>query len=769
MPEPIDELLIKISADVAGLKSALDKAQEHSSNTAEKIGSHFELKLTAAILVAEVALEAFAKAFEFVKDVTFDAVKEQYAAVDSITTLSDRIGVTTESLVALGQMGEKTGTDVNEMAAALRHLQTELSGATDKNSDAAMAFEHLGLSVADLQRMTPDQQLLAVSEALSKVSDRADQTATGMEILGRNSQAVVGALKGGSKAFEEAKDEAEKTGQAFSNFDGERIKEATGAVRDLKDMFEGVMRTLAIESAPWLTAVAKLLKDLIGDTHGFRDAIKTMIDYILKGVGYVADYFQLLRIEWLTAKAVWNEVSLAVLKALDYWKEPISMVASTFKNMWNVVVADWNLVKQTFLLGISFINDKFHGFATGVKIVFSNMLIEIGTAMYRIKGLADAADSVVEAGYAMGRSANQTQEEAHQQFLKVQDDAVSAAADVKKAWTDLFTGERSVKPIDWSQSVKEAEDAAIQSRAVLANAMAEPWWHKGVEKWASDIKQKIAEAAQVAAADAKKKLDEVNETKPQGLSLDEQKKLKALRDGAREALEVEQEAYDQKIQMLRDFEAKELGIKITGKETEAELNEMFYAKDAETAKRYSDLKEKLEVQHQKRMRQLYGVGEKSKIDLTKGSWAQQAQFIGDAMTSILNNVHAHSKKEFEIKKKLSVASAIVQTAAGATLAFQQYGYPFGLVAAAQIIAAGAAQIATINGQQFDGGGAAAAPAVGAAPNPSATTGGAAAQAAPEKTITVNVIGSGRDRNMIRDLIAELSDAMKDSGTKMRLA
>jgi hypothetical protein len=58
---------------------------------------------------------------------------------------------------------------------------------------------------------------------------------------------------------------------------------------------------------------------------------------------------------------------------------------------------------------------------------------------------------------------------------------------------------------------------------------------------------------------------------------------------------------------------------------------------------------------------------------------------------------------FELAKKAAIASAIVNTASGATKALQQGGF-WGIAMAAAVVASGAAQIARIRATTFDGAG-----------------------------------------------------------------
>jgi hypothetical protein len=108
-----------------------------------------------------------------------------------------------------------------------------------------------------------------------------------------------------------------------------------------------------------------------------------------------------------------------------------------------------------------------------------------------------------------------------------------------------------------------------------------------------------------------------------------------------------------------------------------------------------------------------GVTNQGIIDAVKAQQAnvqmmQQGGIVGaqgvlGAMDNIFASMGAHNKQAFETHKKLAVAQALISTyqAATAALAFPP-GPPISFIYVAGAIAAGMAQIANINSQQYSG-------------------------------------------------------------------
>ena len=94
-------------------------------------------------------------------------------------------------------------------------------------------------------------------------------------------------------------------------------------------------------------------------------------------------------------------------------------------------------------------------------------------------------------------------------------------------------------------------------------------------------------------------------------------------------------------------------------------------------------------------------GKFGEIDMTKMSEEQKLDFLKKSGRVALDQLAQHSKEAFQLAKAASIAEAIINTAQGVTKALAQGGI-FGPILAGVILASGAAQIATIRSQTYQG-------------------------------------------------------------------
>ena len=121
---------------------------------------------------------------------------------DALIKMRDRTGISIEGLQRLQVAGDDAGNTIDDMSSAINQFQNRLASG-DKS--AVSALDKLGVSLEDIQRMAPDQQFMAISEALRNVSDPAQQVAMAMDLFGRTGAQVLPTLKRG---FDDVKDAA---------------------------------------------------------------------------------------------------------------------------------------------------------------------------------------------------------------------------------------------------------------------------------------------------------------------------------------------------------------------------------------------------------------------------------------------------------------------------------------------------------------------------------------------------------------------------------
>jgi len=121
-------------------------------------------------------------------------------AADNMNDLSQKTGVSVESLSKFQQAANASGTSIEGVGGAMIKLNRNL--ATD-NAGAAKALTSLGISATDAsgKLKTTDQVMLEVADKFKAMPDGANKTAAAMALFGKAGADMIPMLNGGSKAI----------------------------------------------------------------------------------------------------------------------------------------------------------------------------------------------------------------------------------------------------------------------------------------------------------------------------------------------------------------------------------------------------------------------------------------------------------------------------------------------------------------------------------------------------------------------------------------
>lgn len=105
--------------------------------------------------------------------------------------MSARTGISVESLSELGYAAQQSGTHMETLEGGVRKLQKFLVAAAQGSDSALSVLRDLGLTLADLGRLTPDQQFERIADRIARIPDPALRAATAMELFGKTGTALL--------------------------------------------------------------------------------------------------------------------------------------------------------------------------------------------------------------------------------------------------------------------------------------------------------------------------------------------------------------------------------------------------------------------------------------------------------------------------------------------------------------------------------------------------------------------------------------------------
>jgi len=247
----LPDLKVKIGAETDDLDKALSKSQANLARFA-KVGA-------VAIAAAGTALIAL--------------TKSSLANVDALTKQARTLGLTTSAFQKMTLVAGEAGIESGKLSSMLGLMQrniVELQQGTKLQTDA---FGKLGLSIKDLQGLSPDEQFAKIAASLDAVKDPAEKTALAMEVFGRSGKDAINMLSDYSAKAANAAKFQNDFGIAVSQFDAEMIEAANDAFGRISMALGGLGNIMAAKVAPAIIALSNGFLELVGTGSKFREVM----------------------------------------------------------------------------------------------------------------------------------------------------------------------------------------------------------------------------------------------------------------------------------------------------------------------------------------------------------------------------------------------------------------------------------------------------------------------------------------------------------------
>lgn len=317
--------------------------------------------LNAGFIVAEKTLEITKRIAEFGVE-RFNIDRQE---IDEIAKSARALNIEIEELTAFQfVIGQSSGLTDEQTIKVFSEITKRASEAAQGLGESRLAFKELGLEVADLNRMSPDERLLAIADAIQEVENRSDRFRITGKLFGEENARVVTTLEKGAEAIQIMLDRAEDLNLTISQADANKIEEVNDSINTFQRSLVGVSRALTIETSDeikevfdegtefvqLLLANEGLLSEFFGS--GFLNALKLIstelraINFAIKGLEKLSDKVDKLltsaRVKKPSGKGsmvgafLEQTQELAVTQTISKSVDPINSLAAGSREAFNI-------------------------------------------------------------------------------------------------------------------------------------------------------------------------------------------------------------------------------------------------------------------------------------------------------------------------------------------------------------------------------------------------------------------------------------------------
>jgi hypothetical protein len=206
------------------------------------------------------------------------AVKVFSDAGDKLAKMARRTGVGVEALSELSFAAGRSGSDVAALENGLRRMQRTIYDAGRGLSTAVDGLADLGLTVKDLQGLSPEEQFKLLADRIDSIEDPTMKAAAAMVIFGRSGTGLIPMMEGGAKAIGDLQKEARRLNLTLSADDAASAEVLNDALGDMVATVKGLSMHIGAALAP---AVSKLANDMAATVAKVIDWIKAHRDAVI--------------------------------------------------------------------------------------------------------------------------------------------------------------------------------------------------------------------------------------------------------------------------------------------------------------------------------------------------------------------------------------------------------------------------------------------------------------------------------------------------------
>jgi len=184
-------------------------------------------------------------------------------------TYADALNVPIERLTAMQFAFNEVGIGSDKTGDILKDVAEKIGDAfRNGGGEAKEALDSLNLSIEDMARLSPDQQLLEIGKALATVGTQGEKIQV-LEALGNDAALLLPLLDDNARELERLIDLSDETGNTLTRIEAEKLNEVNKATKALSAEFEGLTQELTVRAAPALTDFINLIRTEIPKAVNF--------------------------------------------------------------------------------------------------------------------------------------------------------------------------------------------------------------------------------------------------------------------------------------------------------------------------------------------------------------------------------------------------------------------------------------------------------------------------------------------------------------------
>ena len=186
------------------------------------------------------------------------AGKAALDTADNLSKLSQKTGISVESLSLLKPIAEQSGVSLESLAKGMQKLATAMVAAAGGSKEQIEVFSRLGVSVKDAagQLRPTEDVLLDLADAFAAMPDGAEKSALAVKLFGKSGVELIPFLNQGRAGIEELKQKFKELGLEISGDTAKAAEKFNDTLDTVKQALSAIAMKVAEAALPALQSLA---------------------------------------------------------------------------------------------------------------------------------------------------------------------------------------------------------------------------------------------------------------------------------------------------------------------------------------------------------------------------------------------------------------------------------------------------------------------------------------------------------------------------------
>ena len=258
MAIPIEQLVVKISADLSELRSEMATAKKTVASSTSEIKKSVASTATSFMKWTVVVLAARRAYTEFTKTIN---------ETDALIKQARVLGTTTNDLQAFRLAGELAGVSAQQMGIGLRFMVKSIGDTARGTGEAKEAFKDLKINVQELLGLDTTKQFELIADRIRRYGSNTKQASFATKIFSESGQRFLNIIRDTSKPLDAARQKIKEFGLELTDLESAQIEALNDQLTLMGRRWEGVKTRLLAANGP---LVMKAINAVIQTTNNLR-------------------------------------------------------------------------------------------------------------------------------------------------------------------------------------------------------------------------------------------------------------------------------------------------------------------------------------------------------------------------------------------------------------------------------------------------------------------------------------------------------------------